>query len=143
MVRQVERGFAAALALVFLGFGLGCMSLSIGGKSEVVSHDDVAGLERGNVHIGPGQEQTVYYPAPYMSPPNLEFEDTAVTAKCQIVEQRPDGFRVRNMGATPVDISWKTRGVKATGTTLVSVPQPTSPAPPAVQQTGYVGPTHP
>ena len=145
MVRHFGAAASRSLGLsCFSGFGLGCMSFSIGGKSEVVSHDEVGGLERGNVRVQPGQESVVYYPAPYLSPPNLEVR----AGSDRDVEMSDRGIRGRTASASGTwgrhrsTSSWKTRGVKATGTTLVSVPSP-APMPSGVQQTGHVAPTQP
>jgi hypothetical protein len=136
MVRQIERGLAAVGAMSFLACSLACMSLNIGSTTDTSFREDGSGRQSGKLFVAPGQEAMVYYPAPYASPPNLELDDARVQKTCQIVEQRPDGFRVRNMSATPIDVGWQTRGVKATATASAPTPVQT------VQPATYTGITH-
>ena len=102
---------------LFVGFSVGCMSLNIGGKTEVASQDTPVageGLQRGKAFVPQGREVCVYYPVPYTSPPNLEIEDLSNRHNIQIVEQKPDYVRLRNTSGAAVDVSWKTRGLLVT-----------------------------
>jgi hypothetical protein len=128
MARLIERGFAAVGAMSFLACSLACMSFTIGGKTENVTPDEVGGRQHGKLQVAPGQEAVVYYPSPYMSPPNLEFDDANVTKTCQIVEQRPDGFRVRNTSVSTLDVGWQARGVKAATTAAFTIDRTQTPA---------------
>jgi hypothetical protein len=97
------------------------MNLSFGERTEVIVPDGSYAKQVGKVHIPPGQELTIYYPAPYTTPPNLVISDT--WHDCRIVEQRADGFVVRNPAGTPREIEWTARGTRpATATTSVNVP---------------------
>lgn len=104
--------------LLFVGFSLGCMNLSFGGKTQVVSPTSQEtpgdGLQRGKVYVPQGQEVCVYYPVPYLSPPNLEFEDSDNKRHLQIVDQKPDHVRVKNTNSWPVEVPWKARGMMVT-----------------------------
>lgn len=100
----------------FIGFSLGCMNLSFGGRHEYVSSPKdgesvTDGLQRGKAYAGYAQELSVYYPIAYVSPPNLEFEDDA-KSQLVIVDQKPDHFRVKNTHVG-VEFTWKARGVLA------------------------------
>jgi hypothetical protein len=53
------------------------------------------------------EEQDVFYPVPYISPPNLVVHDSFSCV--MVTEQKPDRFRVKANG--PVDFTWKARGV--------------------------------
>ena len=140
MVRQIERGLAAVGAMSFLACSLACMSLNIGGTADSSFREDTSGRQTGKLFVAPGQEAVVYYPTPYASPPNLELDDSRVQKSCQIVEQRPDGFRVRNMSATPIDVGWQARGVKATAT--ASAPTPVQTPVQTVQPATFNGTIH-
>jgi hypothetical protein len=117
--------------LLFVGFSLGCMNLSFGGRTQVVSpaaHDDPStadGVQRGKGFVLPGQEVSVYYPVPYAQPPNLQFEETDKKGYLQIVDQKPDHFRVKNISGWNVDFPWKARGI-----TVASTKAPATSGPP-------------
>ena len=144
MARFIQRGFAAVGAISFLACSLACMSFTIGGKTENVTPDEVGGRQHGKLQVAPGQESVVYYPSPYMSPPNLEFDDANVTKTCQIVEQRPDGFRVRNTSASTIDVGWQTRGMKAPTTAAITIDRTQTPTvQPATYSTGATNKTGP
>jgi len=106
-------------AAAFVAFSLGCMNLSFGGRTEVlppaVKEQEVSaeGIQRGKAFAGYAQEVCVYYPVPYVSPPNLEFEDQDSRRQVQIVDQKADHFRIKNTHLA-VEIPWKARGVLAT-----------------------------
>jgi hypothetical protein len=110
------RGVVGLGGLLFVAFSLACMNLSFGGKTEVAApaSDGSEGLQRGKAFVPPGGEICVYYPVPYLSPPNLEFEDSEGKRRIQIVEQRPDYVRLKNTSPFGVDLPWKARGVQST-----------------------------
>jgi hypothetical protein len=137
MARLILRGLAVVGAVSFLACSLACMSFTIGGKTENVTSEEVGGRQHGKLQVAPGQESVVYYPTPYMSPPNLEFDDANVTKTCQIVEQRPDGFRVRNTNGATIDVGWQARGMKATPTAAFTIDRTQTPTvQPATYTTG-------
>jgi hypothetical protein len=106
------RLFAGLGIAIFIGFSLGCMNLSFGGRTEVVTKesDSIAdGVQRGKAYADYGQEVVIYYPIPYASPPNLEIENDG-KRYLHIVEQKPDCFKVKN-NHVGVEIAWKARGV--------------------------------
>ncbi len=96
----------------FVAFSIGCMNLTFGGRHEIASPKEAEvaaeGLQRGKSYAPYAQEVTVYYPVPYASPPNLEFEDDA-KRQFIVMEQRPDCFKIKNtqVGA---EFTWKARG---------------------------------
>ncbi len=103
------RALALLGATTFLGLTLGCMSLNIGGRTEVVEPADPH-LERGSLTVPAHQSIDVYYPNPYVATPNLTVENA--WNDCKIEEQQPNHFRIYNPGPFSRDISWKTRGEK-------------------------------
>jgi len=109
-VRTWERVAAAVGIVLFLGFTFGCMSLQFGGRNEVISTDPNVTSQSGRVSIAAGDIVEVHYPVPYAYPPNLELEEE--WRHCKIIEQRPDSFRVKNLGNSACEVAWKTRGVK-------------------------------
>jgi hypothetical protein len=133
MAEVHARLLAVGAGMVFLGISLGCMSFTLGGRTEVVSKEEVGGLQRGKASLAPGEELVVYYPAPYASPPNLEMEDPSLFHAGRIIEQRPDGFRIKNTSSHAVELAWKARGVKASGPIMSVTPShvavESSPAP--------------
>jgi hypothetical protein len=107
-VRPAERITWIASCVVFVVICLGCMS--IGGRTEYVTHDDHSSTQSGQATLRGGQELEVYYPAPYAHPPNLELEKGAEDSAV-VVEQKADHFRVKNTGLWSRTVSWKARGV--------------------------------
>jgi hypothetical protein len=122
MVHRCERWLVGVGGVVFLGFSLGCMNLTIGGRTETLAPEDTVGLQRGRSSLPAGGESVVYYPCPYATPPNLELEDHSPRDSLQIIEQKSDCFRVKNLGPSPIDVSWKARGVR---TITPAAPPPT------------------
>jgi len=99
-----------ACALILLtAIIVGCMSISFGGRS-CESHDDNLLEQEGTLRFGP-ECQTVYYPIPYASPPNLTL-DMPFHA-LEIEEQAPDHFKVRMTGAVLGAVTWKAKGLRA------------------------------
>jgi hypothetical protein len=91
---------------------LGCMSISFGGRTVEI-HDDGLLVQEGEDYVKEGTTQTVYYPIPYASTPNLEIDD--VCDKIEVEEQAFDHFRIRgvpsvNQNASPVE--WKANSLR-------------------------------
>jgi hypothetical protein len=105
--RQVT---AIAGSLVVLTF-LGCMSLTFQGRTVSVENGTCPEVicEKGKVHIAANCIADVYYPHAFSTRPNLEFDDHHDC--CELIEQREDGFRVRNQSSFGVTMTWKARGV--------------------------------
>ena len=104
---------------------LGCMSLSIGCRTE----PDSTTCQEGKVSLRKGQELDVYYPIPYASPPNLEINWDA--DECEIIEQKADHFRIRCKRQCEATPHWKARGLKCPppGTTPTVIVAPPAPPP--------------
>lgn len=105
-----------ASALMFLTcIILGCMSLSFGEHNTTITHEDGLLIQEDTIELH-GAAQTVYYPVPYASPPNLVVESTFHTVV--IEEQAADHFRVRcdDLFGT---VEWKAKGQR--------IPPPTPP----------------
>ena len=122
--RQASALAGTILILIFLG----CMSLSIGCKTEA---DGTSGQE-GKLSLHHGQEIDVYYPAPYAAPPNLELSGDC--DKCEIIEQKADHFRIRCNDACDATPHWKARGLRCppavTPPSVLVAPSAPPPAPP-------------
>ena len=119
----LRRSLLAAASLGFVGIVLGCMSLSIGGRTEVVQNEDACYVQNGEVTIPSHQEQDVYYPVPFAFPPHLTISTTF--NDCKIVAQCADHFRVKNDEACSRDVTWKARGIRmGTPQALPPVPGP-------------------
>ena len=103
---------------------LGCMSISFGGKNLCCTDPQEPFEQKGEVCLDAQGEIDVYYPLPYVSPPNLTVE--AESHKVVVLEQKPDHFRVGGFGK----LTWVARGVRV-GPTVV-VPVAPSPPPPAL-----------
>jgi hypothetical protein len=119
-------GALGAAAVVFLIL-LGCMSISIGkfGATPCCTEADGIVCQEGEVTVGAGELRQVFYPVPYVHPPNLEMTDTF--HNCVLVHQQENSFTVRNDAAFSVTASWKARGVR----TAPPPPEPTLLPPPA------------
>ena len=102
--RQVTRFLAlsvvAALLLVLLSIRL---------KHDITTLDQTGSL----LNIGRGV-QDVYYAIPYETTPNLEFiqnvRNDRFTRGPEVVEQRPDGFRVQ-VDLDTWHYNWRARGL--------------------------------
>jgi hypothetical protein len=122
---QVERGAAIVLGSAFLAICLGCASFQFGGHTEVVPpapavaapSDDPAITQSGTGTSRGGNEQDVFYPVPFASPPNLEVHD--IIGHVVVTEQRPDRFHVKNVVH---EFTWKARGVPVTATPAQPTP---------------------
>src|SRR3954452_8045487 len=97
--RHVERvlsgrpaGAAATLLTMLIIFG--CMTHNHYHTTEGVSAIDGTLTQAGEVSVSGGSEQVIFYPVPFASPPNLELGRDQEW--CKLVEQRADGFRIRN-----------------------------------------------
>jgi hypothetical protein len=120
----MQRTVIVASVLSFLAISLGCMCLSFGERTEVIAPDGPYTRQTGSLTVAPGQELAVYYPSPYPSPPNLVVDDRS--HQCQIIEQRPDCFRVKNVSSTPQELTWTSRGLRGTPPAVeVSMPPTT------------------
>ena len=115
-VTRGERALALCGIVAFLGFSLGCLSLNIGGRTEVAPPAE-AGATTGRVTIPAGQSQDVFYPHPYAATPNLVVEGGQNT--CTIEDQLPNRFRVHNPGPFAREITWKARGEKVSADVLI------------------------
>jgi len=114
----MRRGVIITTALAFAALGLGCMSFTFGGHTDMVApHEpaataDLAKEQTGNAQVAGGEEITVYYPIPYASPPNLVMRDP--NAVCRVIEQKADCFRIRNTASLTAGynyVAWTARGV--------------------------------
>jgi hypothetical protein len=126
---SLRRLAGGACGLGFIGMILGCMSFTFGGRQELVGQFDDPSCFRqgGRLTIQAGHEIDVYYAIPYQSPPNLVLDDESAGPRlksCEIREQFPDHFRVRNPGIFPVEVAWTARGMRS-----MPAPPPTVPAP--------------
>src|SRR4051812_17012087 len=96
-IGPLDRLLGGLAALLVAGMLLGCMSLNIGGGPQTVEKPAEDGLiaQNGTVPLGGDEPQTVYYPIPYVSTPNLTLECEWPFVKWQLVEQKWDHFTVR------------------------------------------------
>src|SRR5207253_11137581 len=119
----------AAAGLLFAGSALGCMSFSIGGRTEVVAPDGSCS-ETGTAYLLPGEDLFVYYPIPFVSPPNLVLANKYASQQYQLIEQRSDGFRLKNLDALGnASIEWTARGIKVVPTAAPPITVGSSPPP--------------
>ncbi len=115
----MRKAIIIATAVVFGISALGCMSLSFGERTEVVTpkspvpvSDDGPVTWNGSQLLAPGEEATIYYPMPFQSPPNLVIADASGSpspTNYYLIEQKADCFRVRNATGAPCRIPWTAR----------------------------------
>jgi hypothetical protein len=126
--RLRSRLLVVGAALLILSIMLGC--LSFGGETHEIVHSVVSepagplvgnGIleQEGSVRLPPHSEQDVYYPVPYISPPNLVLGDDA--SRCELVSQAHDHFHVKNADYCSRGVTWKAKGIK-----VLITGQPTS-----------------
>jgi hypothetical protein len=131
-----------ALLLIFLG----CMSFSVGGRvyqstaPEGRADGDLY-IQEGDARLHCGEERDVYYPIPFLHPPNLELESDF--DRCEILEQKEDHFRARLRGGLPrfADVHWKARGLRVPPGLPPPTLGPASPPPAGPVPPGQPGPT--
>jgi hypothetical protein len=131
----LSRPVGVTAGLLNLAMFLGCMSFAIGGKTYECpptgcrSEGDVF-VQHGQVRLKARGEQDVYYPAPFAGVPNLELGEDC--DNFEIVEQKPDHFRVRNRGFFGITAAWTARGVKLApcGPPAPETPPPSPALPP-------------
>jgi hypothetical protein len=126
---RVATVVAAVSSVLFV---LGCLNITVGGSTpiEVKPATDGNGVlvQEGKVQVRSGEEQLVYYPVRYASPPNLELDDSICL--CSLVEQSETCFRVRFKEGvwSSHELSWKARGVP--GPSPAAAPAPVADASP-------------
>jgi hypothetical protein len=107
--RRYPLRILTACALILLtGIIVGCMSISFGGRSSEARDDGLLEQE-GEVEVKEGMTQTVYYPVPYASPPNLVIDN--FFGNVEIEEQAWDHFRVRGV-KVGLAVEWKAKGLR-------------------------------
>jgi hypothetical protein len=123
---------ACATAVIILG----CMNFTFQESDpEVVRHlEDGLTCYSGKARVKPHSCLNVYYPAPFLSKPNLELEDTF--DRLVVVEEREDGFRINNPSSCSVTGKWKARGLRP-------VPPPSPPGAPAANEAPAPAPAAP
>jgi hypothetical protein len=81
----------------------GCQSAPGGPAVESAAHQHGATIVLAN------DEQDVYYPVPFVSPPNLQVK--SAFDDCSIIEQKPDHFRLKNPNMFSREVVWEARGI--------------------------------
>jgi hypothetical protein len=104
-------------ALVLLAMFLGCMSLEIGSAHHSIEQAATDGVvkQTGTVTLEGHQPQTVYYPIPYISTPNLSLRNSFGLTDWEILEQQWDHFTLRrspHVVGLPLEVKWTARGLK-------------------------------
>jgi hypothetical protein len=124
---------------------LGLMALTYVGctnsppRRAVVEEPRGTLVQQSSVAMNPGEEKWVFYPRPYTAKPGLEVH--SVGNNCQVLEERADGFRVRNVAsASPGSFTWKASGQPA-GVVVTTTNPP--PPPGAVVRVGVEVPPQP
>ena len=129
----LSRTAAVAAAVTAVLVVAGCMGITFN-REQVVRPDSIVKVEadsagprddaprtyppgdgileqEGVVTLPRLMEQDVYYPVPYVGPPNLTIESPF--QHCVLMSQKADHFRVMNTCNTgPEDVHWKAKGVK-------------------------------
>jgi hypothetical protein len=107
-----QRGFVVIAGCAWVGILLGCMSFTYQGHECASVHltEDGISCFEGKAHVAPGQCLNVYYPTPFASKPNLEVSE--LFDRLVVVEQREDGFQVRNASPFNVSGEWQARGTR-------------------------------
>ena len=101
---------------------LGCMTFSFGPESSSPSDDLLE--QEGEFNLSE-LSQTVYYPIPFASPPNLTLGDNIHHA--EIEEQAADHFKVRFHIVAIGTTTWKAKGIHGA---RPSPPEPVYTTPP-------------
>jgi hypothetical protein len=129
---RLMRAGAAAAAVTLLCIFLGCMSLSIGGRTEVIHHVDNEEdllIQEGEAKVPGDSELDVYYPKPYPNVPNLVLTSHNLISGVQLLVQKEDHFRVRNPDLLPMTVNWTAKGARQPAQ-ILTVPGSPPPVPP-------------
>jgi hypothetical protein len=145
--RLLSRTAGILASVVLLTLFLGCMSLNIG---QLHPSEDGVLTQSGTLTYHGSKPQTVYYPIPYASTPNLTLKDSWKEDDWEIIDQQSDHFTVRRKdfarGSTP-ELTWTAKGLRGPPpappvvvTSTSAAPSPATPvlpaAPEPVDQTG-------
>ena len=112
---RCKLGFAVLCGLVC---GISCMSIDLGQHIEAPPNTGTL-RQDGTFEMTSTGIGVVYYPRPYISPPNLEVSTGRdlwrASDYVELIDQKPDQFRYRLIGSPPSWISfrWKAAGVPA------------------------------
>ncbi|VTS01299.1 unnamed protein product [Gemmata massiliana] len=105
------------------GVWLGGLVLLAGAGCQITSTTHVpteaATHQRGKAVVPPGDVLEVYYPVPFVSPPNLTTQ--SIFDDCSVIEQKPDHFRIKNSNPFSREVTWEARGVPITAVTTPAV----------------------
>jgi hypothetical protein len=107
-----SRWSAVTSACLIIATILGCMSITIGGRTEVAQPADLL-VQEGEITIHGRGELDVYYPVAFASPPNLVIGE--MFSWCEVVEQKADHFRIGNTTLLPRTVSWTAKGTRCNG----------------------------
>lgn len=134
---------AGVVAVVLLGtMVVGCMSGLIIDSIKPVSTGpvgvttDASGvvMQEGNITVGKGCEQEVFFPVPYAAIPNLEVsEPSCVTSHFHLKAQEKTSFLIENKDEFfSRTFHWKARGVRELqpGAVPLALPAPKEQLPP-------------
>ncbi len=115
------------------GLWLGGFTLLAGAGCQITSttHAPAEGTthQRGKAVVPPGDVLEVYYPVPFVSPPNLTTQSTF--DDCSVLEQKPDHFRIKNPNPFSREVTWEARGVPVTAVSTPTVQIGVGAPPPA------------
>jgi hypothetical protein len=130
-----ERLRLVSAVVVGVVCGISCMSFSIERGSEVVSEPATSPTIKqhgSTIMLNSPEGLQVYYPRPYLSPPNLKIESPTLILpdSVDIVEQKPDRFtlRAKRPGLGEATIRWQAEGIPAAipAPAVLTVPAPAS-----------------
>jgi hypothetical protein len=111
-----SRPVGAVASLLLLATFIGCMSLEVSEPhSSITRSTEGVITQTGTVTVSGHKPETVFYPIPYISTPNLQIEDEWPHEHWELVEQKWDHFTVRrdrNPWSSPLKLSWTAKGVK-------------------------------
>jgi len=109
-----SKAVGGALVLLAIASALtiaGILMLSCSGHWHFRRSEGDTLVQEDEVSIPGGQQQDVYYPIPYASPPNLTIDDDM--GPIVVVQQFPDHFRISNSRPFCECVTWKAKGLRA------------------------------
>jgi len=84
---------------------VGCTSLS--------SRSGHSFEQKGQVVIAAGEEKDIPFKTKFASTPEITCKDDSVGTNLQVLERKPDHFRVRNDNFDKIVLNWTAKGERA------------------------------
>jgi hypothetical protein len=111
LITLVAAAIVAALVAVVMVFGLRAFQGNVAYGPGILERNQLL-QQQGKVKVFNDKPVEVYYPIPYASPPHLTIQGDV---HVNLLEQKPDHFKVQGVDAGGTDVQWSAQGQRAAG----------------------------